>query len=147
MDEKILSKIKEAVVLSEKGEIKKSMEIYQSLLEYDIPEVYNNIGNIYRKEGMIGKSIEMYRKAIELDPNFPLPYFNLACALMELDRYNEAILFFEKSQKLGLEFIDLYVQMSLCYLAIGNTARARELMKNEEIKREVQKYVEGDISV
>uniref|UniRef100_A0A7C5U770 Tetratricopeptide repeat protein n=1 Tax=Fervidobacterium nodosum TaxID=2424 RepID=A0A7C5U770_9BACT len=147
MNEDVLSRIKEAIKLSESGNITKAMEIYNSLLDYEIPEVYNNIGNLYRKEGMLGKSIEMYRKAIQLDSNFALPYFNLACALMELERYNEAILFFEKAQKLGLESFDLYVQLTLCYLAVGNVTKAKELMKNEEVKREVKKYVEGDISI
>lgn len=147
MSEELLDKLKKAIELAENGEIKKAMEMYQSLLEYDIPEVYNNIGNLYRREGMLGKSIEMYRKAIQLDPNFSLPYFNLACALMELERYNEAILFFEKAQKLGLESFDLHVQLTLCYLAIGNVAKAKELMKNEEVSKEVQKYIEGDISI
>lgn len=147
MKEDVLEKIKEAIRLSENGEIKKAMEIYNSLLEYDIPEVYNNIGNLYRRDGMLGKSIEMYKKAIQLDSNFALPYFNLACALMELERYHEAILFFEKAQKLGLESFDLYVQLTLCYLAIGNITKAKELMKNEEVKREVKKYIEGDISI
>lgn len=145
--DEIMKKIEEAIKFAEKGETKKSIEIYQSLLEYEVPEVYNNIGNLYRKEGMIGKAIEMYRKAMQLDPNFSLPYFNLACALMELERYNEAILFFEKAQKLGLESFDLYVQLTLCYLAVGNITKAKEFMKNEKIYYEVKKYIEGDISI
>ncbi|MEN3043489.1 MAG: tetratricopeptide repeat protein [Fervidobacterium sp.] len=145
LNEDILKKIEQAVELSESGKIKEALEIYISLLEYEIPEVYNNIGNLYRREGMLGKSIEMYRKAIQLDPNFSLPYFNLACALMEIEKYNEAILFFEKAEKLGLESFDLHVQLALCYLATGNISKAKKLMEDEKVRCEVQKYVEGDV--
>lgn len=145
--EDVLRKIQEAVEHTKNGEIEKALEIYNSLLSYDVPEAYNNLGNILRKEGMIGKSIEMYRKAIELDPKFPLPYFNLGCALMELERHSEAIMLFEKAQRLGLKSFDLEVQLALCYLATGNNSKAKELLNNEDVYREVQKYVEGGLQV
>ncbi|MFN6992104.1 MAG: tetratricopeptide repeat protein, partial [Fervidobacterium sp.] len=92
-----------------------------------------------------GKSIQMYRKAIELDSNFSLAYFNLGCALMELERYSEAIMLFEKAKRLGLESFDLDVQLALCCLAIGNNTKAKELLKNEEVYHEVKKFIEGEV--
>ncbi|MFN3691483.1 MAG: tetratricopeptide repeat protein [Fervidobacterium sp.] len=141
----IIKKIEEAIEYTKNGEFSKAVEIYETLLSYDIPEVYNNLGNIFRREGMIGKSIQMYRKAIELDSNFSLAYFNLGCALMEIERYSEAIMLFEKAKRLGLESFDLDVQLALCYLAIGNNTKAKELLKNEEVYNEVKKFIEREV--
>ncbi|MGB9614035.1 MAG: tetratricopeptide repeat protein [Fervidobacterium sp.] len=143
----ILEKIEKAVEFAKEGKIKNAMEIYESLLEYEIPEVYNNIGNLYRREGFLGKAIEMYKKAIQIDQNFPLAYFNLGCALMELERYNEARMFLEKAEKLGIKGFEIDVQLALSYLAIGELAKAKERLKNEDVRREVSKYVEGGLNL
>jgi len=117
------------------------------LLNKDIPDVYNNVGNIYRRQGMLGKAIEMYRRAIQSDPYFSLAYFNLACALMEMERYSDAVMFFEKAEKLGLQGFETDVQIALCYIALGNKRKASERMKDERIRAEVQNYIDGRIDL
>ncbi|AMW33745.2 tetratricopeptide repeat protein [Fervidobacterium islandicum] len=139
--------LKEAVKLTENGDYEKALEIYNELARYEIPEVFNNMGNVFRRQGMLGRAIEMYKKAIQLSPNFPLAYFNLACALMEVDRYNEAVMFFEKAEKLGLKSFDLDVQLALCYVALGNKKKAKERLRDERVKAEVEKYVEGGLEL
>jgi tetratricopeptide (TPR) repeat protein len=139
--------LQEAIKLTEEGNYDRAIEIYNKLIPYEIPEVFNNLGNIYRRQGMLGRAIEMYRKAIHICPNFSIAYFNLACALMEVDRYNEAVMFFEKAEKLGLKSFDLDVQLALCYIALGNKKKAKERLSDESVKREVEKYVEGGLDL
>ena len=145
--EEIYKQLEEAVKLTEAGKNKEAMEIYEKLLEYEIPEVYNNIGNLYRREGLLGKAIEMYKKAIQISPDFALAYFNLGCALMELDKYNEAVMFFEKSERLGMKSFDLDVQLTLSYIGSGNLSKAKEKMKDERVRNEVSKYIDGGIKL
>ncbi|QIV78257.1 tetratricopeptide repeat protein [Fervidobacterium pennivorans] len=139
--------LQEAIKLTEEGNYDRAIEIYNKLIPYEIPEVFNNLGNIYRRQGLLGRAIEMYRRAIQLYPNFPIAYFNLACALMEVDKYNEAVMFFEKAEKLGLKSFDLDVQLALCYIALGNKKKAKEKLSDERVKSEVEKYVEGGLEL
>ncbi len=145
--EEIYELISKAVSLTEKGMNKEAIEIYEQLLQFDIPEVYNNLGNIYRRNGMLGNAVEMYKKTIQLDNTFALAYFNLACALMEMERYGDAAMFFEKSEKLGLKTFDLDVQLALCYIATGNNSKAAERLKDEKVRKEVEKYIEGELRI
>jgi len=145
--DEIMSMINDAVKLTEEGKYELAQEIYNKLLPYNLPEVYNNLGNIYRRQGMVGKAIEMYKMAIQNSPNFSLAYFNLACALMEVDRFNEAIMFFEKAEKLGLKSFDLDVQLALCYIATGNKRKAHEKLLDKKVMAEVESYVEGRLEV
>ncbi|MEJ5257047.1 MAG: tetratricopeptide repeat protein [Fervidobacterium sp.] len=143
----IVQQIKRAVELTEDGRYDEALKIYSELLDRDIPDVYNNVGNIYRRQGMLGKAIEMYRRAIQSDPYFSLAYFNLACALMEMERYSDAVMFFEKAEKLGLQGFETDVQIALCYIALGNKRKASERMKDERIRAEVQNYIDGRIDL
>ncbi|MGB9795323.1 tetratricopeptide repeat protein [Fervidobacterium riparium] len=143
----IVQQIKRAVELTENGLYDEALKIYNELLNKDIPDVYNNVGNIYRRQGMLGKAIEMYRRAIQSDPYFSLAYFNLACALMEMERYSDAVMFFEKAEKLGLQGFETDVQIALCYIALGNKRKASERMRDERVKAEVQNYIDGRIDL
>jgi len=145
--DEILAMISDAVKLTEEGKYESAFEIYNKLLPYNLPEVYNNLGNLYRRQGMVGRAIEMYKQAIQNAPDFALAYFNLACALMEIDRFNEATMFFEKAENLGLKNFDLDVQLALCYIATGNKRKAKEKLKDKQVRSEVETYIEGGLDL
>ena len=52
---------------------------------------YNNLGRIYYERNESNKSIEYYLKAIEIDPEFALPYKNLAILYRKLQDYEKEI--------------------------------------------------------
>ncbi len=54
-------------------------------------DVRNNLANIYSEQKDFNRSIELYRKALETDPNNWQTYFNLGIALSEAKRDKEAI--------------------------------------------------------
>ncbi len=132
---------KKALEETEKENYQEAEKIYIELIEKEIFEAYNNLGNLYRKQGLINRAIEAYKTAILKLSDYPLPYFNLGCTLMELERYSEALLFLEKAERLGLKGFDIDVQLSLCYLATNNYSKAKERLKNETVREEVKKYV------
>ena len=68
---------------------------------------YNYLGIAYRYKydqlrslNWRQKEIEAFKKAIELDPNFYLPYINLGSTYYGMENLKEAALYFRK----GLEF-------------------------------------------
>src|SRR5690606_190013 len=51
----------------------------------------NDLGLCYARQGKYGDSVEMFRRAVTLDPLKPLYRNNLATVLVELDRAPEAV--------------------------------------------------------
>lgn len=144
MDERVRAAIEEALRLTNDGKYQEALKIYEEILGENLPEVYNNVGNIYRRLGMLAKAVEMYRRAILVDHTFPLAYFNLACALMEMEKYSEAIMFFEKAESLGLRSFELDVQLALCYIATNNVKKAAKRLEDERVRDEVERFIEGE---
>ena len=60
------------------------------------PFYHYNLGNKYFSEKKFDLAINEYLKAIELDPNSPEAYNHLGLAYFFNQRYQEAILSFEK---------------------------------------------------
>ncbi|WP_126993207.1 tetratricopeptide repeat protein [Thermosipho globiformans] len=139
MEEKLIK----AIELSKQGKFDEAEKIYRELIKENVPEAYNNLGNIYRRRGLIAKAIEYYKQALQIKPDFAECYFNMGCAFMEIDNYSLAIFNFEKAEKLGFRDFELNVQLALCYLATGNNRKAQERMKDEKVRQEVLKYIEG----
>lgn len=50
----------------------------------------NNLGNIFAEKREFKKSLTFYSRALTLNPDYPLSHYNLACALIELGRLDEA---------------------------------------------------------
>jgi tetratricopeptide (TPR) repeat protein len=65
--------------------------------------------------GELDKSIESSKKAIELDPNFPLAYHNLALALFEKKEYQLAIENSDKSAALGFDVPEGFLKELAAY--------------------------------
>jgi tetratricopeptide (TPR) repeat protein len=57
----------------------------------DSSELNNNLGSVYSDEGRYAEALPYYRKAIKLNPNLAAAYFNLAGALIQVKRVDEAI--------------------------------------------------------
>lgn len=136
-------KLIKAIELSKQGKFDEAEKIYRELIKENVPEAYNNLGNIYRRKGLIAKAIEYYKQALQIKPDFAECYFNMGCAFMEIDNYSLAIFNFEKAEKLGFNDFELNVQLALCYLATENNRKAQERMKDEKVRQEVLKYIEG----
>ncbi|MCF6157463.1 MAG: tetratricopeptide repeat protein [wastewater metagenome] len=47
-------------------------------LSTEAADVYNEVGDLYLRKGMYNEAIREYRKAIEADPSYALPHFNLS---------------------------------------------------------------------
>lgn len=77
--------------------------------------VYNNLGDVYSKEGDKQKAIQMFQKAIELDPNYNHAYHNLANTYLEVGDVQNAITNFEKSIQVDPNLYQSYYKLGLIY--------------------------------
>lgn len=66
----------------------------------DATVYYNEAIDLYRQDE-INKSIELFNKAIELNPNFYEAHYNVAQILMSLDKNEQALKSLEKIHKLN----------------------------------------------
>jgi len=66
---------------------------FEEALKHDASLVHalNNLGNIAREEGDLGRAIEYYHKAIRIDPDFSLPHNNLGVVYKQLNRYGDFV--------------------------------------------------------
>ena len=60
---------------------------------------YNNLGRIYYDRNESDKSIEYYLKAIEIDPEFSLPYKNLATIYRKMQDYEKEVYYMSEYLK------------------------------------------------
>jgi len=85
------------------------------------PGVIVDLGAMYRQNGNPDKAIEMFKKAIELDPQLPQAYFNLGM-----------ILRMEKNDPVGA------AQAWKRYLELDPNSQAREFLESEIANTEAQ---------
>ncbi|HYM59896.1 MAG TPA: tetratricopeptide repeat protein [Thermoanaerobaculia bacterium] len=96
---------------------------------------YNNNGAGLRGKRRIAEAEQSARKAIEIDPGPPAPYFNLAVILVDRQQYDAADAAFLQSMAHGLgaadrhlaDFAALYRQRSLAPRAVALLIKGREL--------------------
>ncbi|HIP92778.1 MAG TPA: tetratricopeptide repeat protein [Thermotoga sp.] len=123
---------------SQKNDLEKAEEFYiKSLKIRETPETWNNLGNVYRRKGLFGKAIESYKRAIEIDSNYALAYFNLGCALIDMERYGEALMSLEKSKRLGFSDPRLSALIYLCRIKLGESVEG----KLKEVPKEVKEIL------
>ncbi len=87
-----------------KGDTEEAMKSYELAIkyndQYDI--AYNNLGVIYLDDlGRVKKSIELFRKAVETNPNYALAHFNLARAISIVGDKVEAAKLYQMAQDIN----------------------------------------------
>lgn len=106
-----------------KGDIIKSEEILNQIVNQDdsvFAQPFYNLANIYRDRKEINKAIELYKKAIEVDPRFPFPYQNLAVIYADKGMIVQAGEMLEKVKEIKPQDPRVYYNLALIYIAQGN---------------------------
>ena len=82
------------------GEIPEAMKLYRtSLAMRETAEAYTFLGWTLSFQGELVSAIGECRKAIATDPDFGNPYNDIGAYLVELDREEEAIVWFEAAKR------------------------------------------------
>jgi arylsulfatase A-like enzyme/Tfp pilus assembly protein PilF len=116
----------------------KAIEAFEMGLSLDDkhPELYNNLANACYSHGLQSKDpytysrcFEYYKKAIELDPEYPAPYYGLGHAYRQEGNLEGAIYCWEKALEADPDFSQAHSDLALAYLNSGNKAKALDLLQ------------------
>ncbi len=108
--------IKKALDLVKMDKIDEAISVYENFLQLEeVPEVLNNLANLYRMKGLVSKAIELYDRALKLSPSFKDAKLNLAASFLEIGRYGEAMMILESLQNSGYESDELYLALAVAY--------------------------------
>ncbi|MBX9723067.1 MAG: tetratricopeptide repeat protein, partial [Candidatus Obscuribacterales bacterium] len=91
--------LKEAGKLYDSGHFASAkMQFYEALrMEPNCPDAYNGLGLCAAKEGRMPESVECYKKALQLKPDFYNSLYNLANNYYIQNNYSEAISFYAQA--------------------------------------------------
>ncbi len=89
-------KLEEANLLIRYKEFEEACKIYDELLKenYQSAELQNNYGLALFYLDKLDEAIEKFKKAIEIDATFALPYANIGLVYMNMGEYEKAEQFF-----------------------------------------------------
>jgi Tfp pilus assembly protein PilF len=103
------------------GSLEEAVALFtQSLETHPTAEAYTFRGWAYSFEGRLEEAIEECRKAIATDPSFGNPYNDIGCYLMQQDRLDDAVTWFEQAKR-----APRYEPRHFPYLNLGRLRAAR----------------------
>jgi len=126
-----------------KGYFEKAIKAFEKGLSLDNrnPELYNNLANVCYSYGLQSKDpfiysrcFQYYKKAIELDPEYPAAYYGLGHAYREEGNLGGAIYCWEKALEIDPDFRQTYFDLALAYLNTGKKAKALDLLNGYKKK-------------
>lgn len=112
-----------AAGLEDEGDLAAAALIYKEYSADDV-RAANNLGHIWYKLGDWRRAATSFRKAIKLDPDYCLAWFNLGNALDELSRSGEAIEAYEKALKLCPDYADCLFNLAMVLSRSGHRRRS-----------------------
>ena len=93
------------------------------------PNIHNNLGDVYGRQGNTEKSIEEFKKAIEINPQYADAYHNLASAYKETGKIDEAIENYKKAIEFNPNLWQSYQNLAAIYFDQEKYPEAYENME------------------
>ena len=98
------------------------------------PNIHNNMGDVYARNGELEKASEEFKKAIEINPNYGDAYHNLANTYTSLGQTDLAIENYQKALSINPNIWQSHQNLASIYYSIGNYQKAYdEISKAIEI--------------
>jgi tetratricopeptide (TPR) repeat protein len=113
------------------GKYEESIEFHEALIELS-PYSYlawYNLGHAFAGVGLLEKSIEAFDYVIAIDENFDPAYVCVADVLYNLERYNEAMVFYQDAIKLSKPNKELYLKTAECFEKLGELTKSRTYLR------------------
>jgi len=135
------------------GEYEKAKENYLKAIDFSpmgIPQAYNNLGNVFAKQGKYDEAIFYYNKALKIQKNWPLAIVNLGTAYLKKGDLTKAKEFFLLYNQLLAEDFYPYVKLGEinlyeknCALSLEYFKKAQKLASNDKgIQQEILHLIE-----
>ena len=122
----------------------RGLQVFQRLLLTDPtnPEVYNNLGMIYKKMGQTKEAYKQYENALAIKPDYPEALNNLGALLLADLRLGEAKQNFEKAIVLKSNYPEPFFNLGVILEAQGDH---RGALKNYQQFLELATDLDADL--
>jgi tetratricopeptide (TPR) repeat protein len=112
------------------GELDEAMSLYRCSLDlHETAEAHTFLGWGLSFQGRLDDAIDQCRHAIRTDPELGNPYNDIGAYLVELDREEEAILWFERAKEARRYENPQFPYLNLARIWIGRTQYGRALLE------------------
>ena len=109
IDMKIKKLFEAAVERYQAGDLEQAETIFRGILEiHPDSDTYSYLGDIMDDSARTGEALHCYRKALELNPNFPRAHYNIAGILQRKGEFDEALTCYQKALNLDPACADIY---------------------------------------
>lgn len=97
---------------------------YAKALNPEEPNIYVNLGDMFRREGQFYRALEALDKAIGLDPSNATACFNKALVYVDMNKFEYALEFMNKAIEIEPASLELYISRGDVYIALGQFNKA-----------------------
>lgn len=103
-----------------------AVEQYRRAIQHDprLREAHNALGHYYQRSGLMAKAAEEFRAVAALDGGF-LSFYNLGYVLVEIERYDDALLAFGRCLSLQPDDAAAHFEVGYILLLRGDYAGSR----------------------
>jgi Tfp pilus assembly protein PilF len=93
---------------------------------------YNELGAIFRDEGRYAQAMEQFEKALKINKNYAVTYYNIGYIQYKLGTYENALTYFREALRFQLTVqlhMDIYNSIGITYSEMGNDTDAVHAFK------------------
>ena len=125
------ARVNHLAALIELGDYEEARKEGENLIasEPERPEPYGNLGNVFVQTGKAPEAVKLYKKALELRPDYPEAHFNLAILLGSQEDQKKAIGYLEGQIVQRGESCNRMSLLAAAYMAAGHLAKAEALSR------------------
>jgi tetratricopeptide (TPR) repeat protein len=117
--------------LYNQGQLEQTISLAANLAQQypNAPILYDILGAAYMGLKNADKTIESYKKALQLNPNHTDAYNNMGMALYDQGKFYEAVTSYQKALKIEPDFADAHYNLGNAFKEAGNLKKAIESYK------------------
>ena len=128
-DQTVQSLLAEARVAQSRGNFAQAAEAYRkvTVLEPTIPELWANLGLMYRESGNHSEAVKSLQQAARLNPSLFVPQLFLGLEYLQSNKPGLALPYLESAVKLNPKDIQAVHSLGRAHATLGESERATEL--------------------
>ncbi|HMD69565.1 MAG TPA: tetratricopeptide repeat protein, partial [Chitinivibrionales bacterium] len=103
--------------------------------------MYGSLGNVYQKQGAYNKAIDMYQKALSIDPKNVTVLSSIALCQAKSGNVNEAVISYEQAIAMNDKAVEEYKELGDLYLQQKKTGQAVNVYKKYLAKKPADRRI------
>ncbi|MGQ0814704.1 MAG: tetratricopeptide repeat protein [Gemmatimonadota bacterium] len=121
----------QALAAQNRGDWAVARDIYERMIAAGStsPEIYQNLGSVYKALGDLARAEQNYKSAVSLDPNFGAAWSNLGIVLYALGKKREAVAAYQEALRADPSDAAAKVNLAILYVENAVYPEARKLLE------------------